>query len=373
MRWLGDRVRERPADARRPLQIMYRVDGSPDLDEEMLDHFEGYRGSRPVRIGNGAADQLQLDIYGEALDALCLADQRGPACSATHGWSGLATSSTGSARTGTSPTRASGRPAAAAQDFTYGRLMSWVAFDRAIRLASARGRPGDLTRWTDRARRDLPSRSWSAAGTRSGRRSSSTTTPTCWTRRCCACRWSASSPRATRCGSRRWPPWTSELVSDSLVYRYDPAASPDGLRGSEGTFSMCTFWYVDALARSGRLDDARLDLREDAHLRQPPRPLLRGDRPDRGAARQLPAGVQPPLPDQHGDDARRSCSTRRRPPATTTGEAGPERARASPRDRGGRRLPGAPPLRHPRIDWGRAREPVSLAEEGGIMMRSPGL
>jgi GH15 family glucan-1,4-alpha-glucosidase len=61
------------------------------------------------------------------------------------------------------------------------------------------------------------------------------------------------------------PAWQStlramdtELVSDSLVYRYDPSASPDGLQGSEGTFSMCTFWYVDALARSGRLDDARL-------------------------------------------------------------------------------------------------------------------
>ena len=56
---------------------MYRIDGSPDLDEETLDHFEGYRGSRPVRIGNGAAGQLQLDIYGEALDSIYLADSHG--------------------------------------------------------------------------------------------------------------------------------------------------------------------------------------------------------------------------------------------------------------------------------------------------------
>ena len=82
--------------------------------------------------------------------------------------------------------------------------------------------------------------------------------PTCSTPRCCACRWSASSPRRTRCGCRRSTRWTRELVTDSLVYRYNPAASPDGLRGDEGTFSICTFWYVEALARAGRLDEARL-------------------------------------------------------------------------------------------------------------------
>ena len=74
--WLRDRAAEQAGDASGPLKIMYRVDGSSDLTEEILDHFEGWRGSRPVRIGNGAADQLQLDIYGEAMDAMSLADQR---------------------------------------------------------------------------------------------------------------------------------------------------------------------------------------------------------------------------------------------------------------------------------------------------------
>ena len=75
--WLRDRASEYTGDAGRPLKIMYRVNGTSDLTEETLTHFEGWRGSRPVRIGNGAADQLQLDIYGEAMDAIYTADIEG--------------------------------------------------------------------------------------------------------------------------------------------------------------------------------------------------------------------------------------------------------------------------------------------------------
>ncbi len=111
--WLRDRVDEQAATSREPLQIMYRVDGSPDLPEEILDHFEGYRGSEPVRIGNGAADQLQLDIYGEALYAVCLADRSGVQVGYARVDRARPGRWTGSPTTGTSPTRASGRPAAA--------------------------------------------------------------------------------------------------------------------------------------------------------------------------------------------------------------------------------------------------------------------
>src|SRR3712207_1849100 len=72
--WLRDRIREQAGEGSGPLKIMYRVDGSSDLEEEILEHLSGYRGSRPVRIGNGAADQLQLDIYGEAMDSIYIAD-----------------------------------------------------------------------------------------------------------------------------------------------------------------------------------------------------------------------------------------------------------------------------------------------------------
>ena len=94
---------------------MYGIDGRADLDEEVLDHLEGYRGSRPVRIGNGAADQLQLDIYGELIDSVYLYNKYGDA-DLHDAWDDLASaSSTGSATTGTSPTRASGRCAAASR------------------------------------------------------------------------------------------------------------------------------------------------------------------------------------------------------------------------------------------------------------------
>ena len=127
---------------------MYRIDGSPDLDEFTLDHFEGYRGSSPVRIGNGAADQLQLDIYGEALDSVHLAD--------THelqmgheGWTNTARIVDWLCDHWDQPDDGIWETRGGRQDFVYGRLMSWVAFDRAIRLAQGRGRPADIGRWTN--------------------------------------------------------------------------------------------------------------------------------------------------------------------------------------------------------------------------------
>ena len=93
---------------------MYRIDGSPDLKEDVLDDWRGYRGSAPVRVGNGAAEQLQLDIYGEALDSV-FAGVRAGLPLPHQGWaSDQLASSTGWPRTGTSPRRASGRPAAVA-------------------------------------------------------------------------------------------------------------------------------------------------------------------------------------------------------------------------------------------------------------------
>ncbi len=255
LQWLNGRV-QHAAERSSPLQIMYRIDGSPDLEEFTLDHFEGYRGSSPVRIGNGAATQLQLDIYGEAMDSVYLADAHDLRMS-HDGWSNTAQLVDWLCDHWDQPDDGIWETRGGRQDFVYGRLMSWVAFDRAIRLAQGRGRPGDTERWTNM--RDMVYRQIMERGFHPKREA--------FVQHYNTDVLDASLLYMPLVGfvSPTDPMWQStlramdeELVSDSLVYRYDPQASPDGLRGSEGTFTICSFWYVDALARSGRLDDARL-------------------------------------------------------------------------------------------------------------------
>jgi GH15 family glucan-1,4-alpha-glucosidase len=256
--WLADRAQEQVGEASGPLKIMYRVDGSSDLTEEILDHWEGYAGSKPVRIGNGAADQLQLDIYGELLDSIYLADRNG--IQAGHsGWVKLAQLADWVAAHWDQPDEGIWETRGGRQNFTYGRLMCWVALDRMVRLAREHGRPADLAGWTeerDRIYAQIMDRGWNPERRAFTQHDKTQVLDA-----------SLLMLPLTGFVAPKDPLWLStldamdgELVSDSLVYRYDPAASPDGLRGHEGTFSICTFWYVDALARSGRLEQARLTL-----------------------------------------------------------------------------------------------------------------
>ncbi|NUL02844.1 glycoside hydrolase family 15 protein [Streptomyces lunaelactis] len=254
-RWLAARVTAGATASGGPLQIMYRVDGDPRLSEEILDHLEGYRGSFPVRIGNGAADQLQLDIYGEA--AFAIAQVGGVAETAGYeGWQAVVGVLDWLAGAWDQPDEGIWETRGGRQDFTYSRLMSWVAFDRGIRLAREYARPADLNRWT--ATRDaifvqVMERGWSEKRQAFVQHYDTDVLD-------------ASLLLMPLVGfvAPRDPRWLAtldaierELVSDSLVYRYDPAASPDGLRGAEGTFTLCTFHYVSALARAGRTDEAR--------------------------------------------------------------------------------------------------------------------
>ena len=255
-RWLRDRVHEQVSEAEGPLNIMYRVDGSPDLGEEVLEHWEGYRGSSPVRIGNGAAGQLQLDIYGEAMDSIYYADRRGIQ-GGHQGWLSVCELLDWLTDNWDQPEEGIWETRGGRKDFTYGRLMSWVALDRGVRLATAHGRPAPLDRWV--AQRNaiydqIMERGWNSERQAFVQQYDDRVLD-------------SSLLRMSSVGfvSPLDPMWAStlramdeELVTDSLVYRYDPEASPDGLRGSEGTFSLCTFTYVDALARAGRVDDARL-------------------------------------------------------------------------------------------------------------------
>ena len=254
-RWLRDRVdEETDKNGSGPLKIMYRVDGSSDLSEEILDDWSGYRGSAPVRIGNGAAGQLQLDIYGEALDSIWTADQHGLA-TGHEGWSRICDLLDWVTENWDRPEEGIWETRGGREDFTYGRLMCWVALDRGMRLADARGRPAPRARWQqerDAIYHQVMDRGWSP--TRQAFRQHYRTDVL-----------DSSLLRMPVVGfvTPTDPMWTStlrameaELVTDSLVYRYDPAASPDGLRGAEGTFSLCTFAYVNALARAGELDRA---------------------------------------------------------------------------------------------------------------------
>ena len=256
--WVRDRVIGHGSDTNGPgpLKIMYRVDGTSDLTEETLDHFEGWRGSRPVRIGNGAADQLQLDIYGEALDAVQQIDARGLQAGYA-GWAALANMIDWLCGHWDQPDEGIWETRGGPKDFTYGRVQCWVALDRAIRLAEGRGRPADIDRW--RSARDAVYEQVITRGWNQKRKA--------FTQHYETDVLDSSLLTMPLMGfvSPLDPMWLqtlsamdSELVSDSLVYRYNPSASPDGLRGKEGTFSLCTFWYVDALARSGRLKDAEL-------------------------------------------------------------------------------------------------------------------
>ena len=256
MDWLTDRTREWKVGPSGPLQIMYGIDGRADLPEYEHPTWEGYRGSHPVRIGNAAAEQRQLDIYGELIDSVYLFNKYGsPIFSDT--WDNVRRivdwlcENWDQADEGIWETRGGQK------DFTYSRLMCWVALERSIRMNRARGLPGDIVRWLaerDRIYNQIMQKGWSNERQAFVQHYGSDVLDA-----------SVLLMPLTLFIAPKDPKWLStldaigdELVSDSLVYRYNVEASPDGLRGDEGTFSICSFWYVEALTRAGRLDDARL-------------------------------------------------------------------------------------------------------------------
>jgi GH15 family glucan-1,4-alpha-glucosidase len=255
MRWLGDRLRAADSANGEPLQILYRVDGEPSCHETVIEGLEGWRQSAPVRAGNGAESQLQLDIYGEAGYALAFCSQ--VADSAGYdGWEAFRklldwlVDNWDRKDAGIWETRGG------EQNFTYSRVMCWCAFDRGIDMARLYGRPGDVAAWTearDAILRQVMTEGWDERQRAFVQHYGSGVLD-------------ASLLLAPMVGfissrDRRWLATLDaigeQLVSDSLVYRYNPAASPDGLKGSEGTFSMCSFLYVAALARAGKSGQAR--------------------------------------------------------------------------------------------------------------------
>jgi GH15 family glucan-1,4-alpha-glucosidase len=254
MEWLEARIHEERT--RGCLQIMYGINGEHSLRESTLPHFEGYRGSGPVRIGNGAFDQLQLDIYGEMMDSVYLYNKYGSPISHDM-WKCLIhilewmRSNWKSADKGIWEMRSDLR------QNTHSKVMCWVALDRALRLSAKRSLPLDRVAWEisrDEIFGSIMEKAWDPK-LKSFVQSLGSNDLDASTLLMPLMKFiSPTDPRmlSTLDAIR------SELESDGLVYRYRTGDNGDGLQGEEGSFSMCTFWLVECLARAGRKDEARL-------------------------------------------------------------------------------------------------------------------
>jgi GH15 family glucan-1,4-alpha-glucosidase len=254
MNWIEARCAELNDDG--SLQIMYGIDGSREITEVELDHFEGYRGSRPVRIGNGAYDQLQLDIYGELMDSVYLYDKFGEPVSYDL-WRNLTHLVDWVCKNWTRKDEGIWEVRGGKQEFLYSRLMCWVALDRAIRLSHKRSFPAPLDRWysvRDSIYTDIMDNFWDPKRRAFVQYRGSKNLDAS----------NLLMPLVKFIGPKD-PRWLStlcaiehELIEDSLVFRYRiNEAAADGFTGDEGTFSMCSFWYVECLSRSGDLEKAR--------------------------------------------------------------------------------------------------------------------
>lgn len=254
MHWLEERCNECSPDG--SIQVMYGIDGRHSLKEIELKHFEGYRGSSPVRIGNGAAKQVQLDIYGELMDSVYLYNQFAVPIS-DQMWHNLARMAEWVCKNWRKKDHGIWEIRGATKEFLYSRLMCWVALDRAIKIAENRSFPAPIVKWRserDKIYVEIYKIFWNpkikSFVQQKGKQFLDAST--------------LIMP-LVQFISPTDPKWLStlkaiesNLITDSLVYRYNTKEGlEDGVGGDEGTFCMCSFWYVEALARSGDVAQAR--------------------------------------------------------------------------------------------------------------------
>ncbi len=259
MQWIEARCREINPDG--SLQIMYGLDGRRILTEETLGHLEGYRASRPVRIGNSAHNQLQLDIYGELMDTVYLYNKYGSPISYDL-WTHLRRLVNWVCKNWHKKDEGIWEVRGGQKHFVYSMLMSWVAVDRGLRLANKRSFPADRNLWLktrDRIYEEIMTKGWSENRKAFVQYVGSESLDAANLMMPLVFFLSPTDPRMLRTlDAVMQPPRNGGLVSNSLVYRYNVDETEDGLPGQEGTFNICTFWLVEALTRAGRVDPARL-------------------------------------------------------------------------------------------------------------------
>jgi GH15 family glucan-1,4-alpha-glucosidase len=252
--WIRERITQGLKDKRPegPLRPMYRIHGPDEIAEENLEHLAGYQSSRPVRIGNAAEAQVQLDVYGELMDAIYLASKYsgGPS---NDNWKRICGLLEWLRQNWQRDDEGIWEVRSGPQHFLHSRLMCWVAFDRAIRLAHQRSLVAPHAAWLetrDAIHEDIFNNYWSDKLNSFVQAKGSETLDA-----------SVLLMPLMRFISATDPRWLStmaaieeQLSEGGLVYRY--GSGIDGLDGEEGTFTPCSFWLIECLARAGQVEKA---------------------------------------------------------------------------------------------------------------------
>jgi GH15 family glucan-1,4-alpha-glucosidase len=246
--------------------VVFTINGEKMLPEHSLDHWEGYRGSAPVRIGNAAVMQFQGDIYGELMDAFYLSNKYVSPTSYDV-WVKIRERLEAICESWRLPDAGIWEMRNRQEHFVYSKVMNWVALDRGIRLTDKRALPADRAKWIaerDRIYEEVMTKGWNEKRQAFTQFYGSEDLDASLLIMPLVFFMAPTDPRMIGTINEILKnPRDGGLLSDSLVYRYPPQPRIDGLPGEEGTFNMCSFWLVEALTRAGpaypeKLDQARL-------------------------------------------------------------------------------------------------------------------
>jgi len=260
MEWLLERAHEIGPDG--ALQPLYGIDGRHHLPEETLDHLEGYRGSRPVRIGNDAYRQVQLDISGSLMDAAYLFNKYASPIGYA-GWQEMRRFLGWVCRTWDQPDDGIWEVRGGARQFVFSKVMCWVALDRGIRVAEKRSFPGAIDEWRrvrDTIYEEIMTRGWNpTSGTFRQHFDSDELDASCLLMPLVFFIAPNDERMLSTMAAIRRPRQDGGLLDDFMVKRYNTEQVNAGVGGPEGAFNMSTFWLVEALTRAGASDRRLLD------------------------------------------------------------------------------------------------------------------